>query len=346
MGLRLSGLNRYDATGKYRSTAMEVRQYIRPDVAASAIVHLSVLGLVFFFTEVHPFGSVTAEPIAVDIVTADQLEKAEAKIDQKPLFPSTDSLTKDDAAAAAPPGAPPAPQKASPPQKEASAPKDQPPKDQPPKEQKETSAQKKEARREAALQQQPSPQPQTQPPQQPQPQQLPAKQPDIPVPPPQAQSPPPPPSSSLGYVPPEPDVTVKYHVMLGLPPDLPVGAPPSSSGDKPGDGIDATASKKADLAASLIEDFRKHLKTCSKLPASVARSDNVRIKLRVIMLPSGKLATEPILIEGTASMKGLEMKQSAVQALTACQPYDMLPANRYGEWKVLDLSFTPDDFSS
>jgi hypothetical protein len=24
----------------------------------------------------------------------------------------------------------------------------------------------------------------------------------------------------------------------------------------------------------------------------------------------------------------------------------MLPANRYGEWKVLDLDFTPRDFSS
>jgi hypothetical protein len=24
----------------------------------------------------------------------------------------------------------------------------------------------------------------------------------------------------------------------------------------------------------------------------------------------------------------------------------MLPADRYGEWKVLDLSFTPQDFAS
>jgi hypothetical protein len=37
--------------------------------------------------------------------------------------------------------------------------------------------------------------------------------------------------------------------------------------------------------------------------------------------------------------------QSAISALQACQPYSMLPADKYGEWKSLDLSFTPQDFS-
>ena len=45
-------------------------------------------------------------------------------------------------------------------------------------------------------------------------------------------------------------------------------------------------------------------------------------------------------------MKALELKQSAVSALMACQPYAMLPQDRYREWRVLDLSFTPDDFVS
>jgi hypothetical protein len=316
---------------EYRSAAMEVRQYIRPDVAASAIAHLSVLGLVFFLSEVHPFGSVTAEPITVDIVTADQLEKTETRPDQSTAFPRTDSLTNDDAAAAPTDSASAAPQKAGPPQQQS-----------------ETSVQKTEARREAALQpQQPSPPVQPQPlPQLPsQPQQRAQPQSPLPVPQTQSQPPPPPASSSLGYVPATPDVTIKYHVFLGLPPDL-SAATPSSSGDKPGDGVDATASEKADIASSAITQFRQHLKTCSKLPASVAASDNVRIKLRVTMRPDGKLAAEPILIEGTASMKGLELKQSAVSALMACQPYAMLPADRYGEWRVLDLSFTPDDFTS
>jgi len=63
------------------------------------------------------------------------------------------------------------------------------------------------------------------------------------------------------------------------------------------------------------------------------------------MTPEGRLATDPILIEASASAKGPALMQSAISALKVCQPYAMLPADRYGEWKVLDLSFTPRDFA-
>jgi len=148
------------------------------------------------------------------------------------------------------------------------------------------------------------------------------------------------------YTPPEPDLTLKYHVMLGLPEDLPFPPKPVGSPDKPGDGIDATASSAANIASTAVTEFRRHLKTCSKLPVSIGASDNVIIKLRVLMTPDGRLARDPILIEASASTKGPLLMQSAITALQACQPYAMLPADRYGEWKVLDLSFSPRDFNS
>ena len=74
-------------------------------------------------------------------------------------------------------------------------------------------------------------------------------------------------------------------------------------------------------------------------------SDKIKIMLRVFMAPDGKLAAEPALIEASASAKGPALMQSAIGALQACQPYTMLPSDRYGEWKVLDLSFSPQDFS-
>jgi hypothetical protein len=148
------------------------------------------------------------------------------------------------------------------------------------------------------------------------------------------------------YAAPEPDLTLKYHVMLGLPADLPFPPKPVSSPDKPGDGIDATASSAADVASKVVAEFRHHLKTCSKLPVSMGASDNVIIKLRVLMTPDGRLARDPVLIEASASAKGPLLMQSAISALQACQPYAMLPADRYGEWKVLDLSFSPRDFRS
>jgi outer membrane biosynthesis protein TonB len=303
---------------------MNVRQYIRPDITASAIAHLSVLALVFFFTEVHPFGVVTAEPIAVDIVTPDEIGK-KAEPAPSPQLPSSDVIEGDKQASAGQPASAAA-------QAESVAlPPPQP---------------TRQNRKEAALQQKQQEQKQQVNPQ--------AKQPPQPQPQPQAaqQQPPPPPqpapSPSLGYTPPEPDLTIKYHVMLGLPEDMPV-TPPRSSGDKSkdksGDGGDATASTKADVSSSVIEQFRRHLKTCSKLPADVAPSDKVRVKLRIVMTPEARLAMDPILMEASASAKGPPLMQSAIAALNSCQPFTMLPPDRYGEWKVIDLSFTPDDFS-
>lgn len=147
------------------------------------------------------------------------------------------------------------------------------------------------------------------------------------------------------YKPPEPDLSVKYQVLLGLPPELPPAAPPQGR-DKGRDNFDAPATEAADIANNLVAQFRRHLRTCLKLPASLASSDDVRVKLRVLMTPEGKLAAEPLLIEASASMKGPLLMQGAVRALQACQPYAMLPKDRYGEWRVLDLSFTPQDFNA
>jgi hypothetical protein len=305
---------------------MNVRQYIRPDIAVSAIAHLSVLALVFVFTEVHPFGTVTAEPIAVDIVRLDEIG-TKVEPDLQPQLPSSDVAVGSKEASAAPAAS----------QAESVGP---PPQQQP----------TRQGRKEAALQQKQQEQKQQAKSQQssqatpPQPQSQPQATQQSPPPPPQ-----PAPSPSLGYTPAEPDLTIKYNVMLGLPEDLSV-APPKSAGDKTqdksGDGGDATASTKADVSSSVIEEFRRHLKTCSKLPASITPSDKVMVKLRVVMTPQGRLATAPILIAATASEKGPLLMQGAVAALNSCQPYSMLPPNRYGEWKVIDLSFTPDDFSS
>jgi hypothetical protein len=142
------------------------------------------------------------------------------------------------------------------------------------------------------------------------------------------------------FVPPEPDLSIKYHVLLGLPPEL----PPDLPNGKSGDDFDAPASRTADINSSVVTEFRRHLKKCSKLPESILPTDKLRITLRVLMTLDGKLATEPILIEASASAKGPALMKGAISALGACQPYAMLPADRYGEWRVLDLSFTPQDF--
>jgi hypothetical protein len=139
------------------------------------------------------------------------------------------------------------------------------------------------------------------------------------------------PQPPASWRPPEPDLSVKYQVNLGLP-------------ARRGDDFDAVAFTAAKVSTDDVAKFREHLKTCSVLPASIALNDKVTIRLRASFLPDGMLASAPLLIEASASAKGPLLMQAAIQALAACQPHAVLPADKYNEWKVLDLDFTPRDF--
>lgn len=293
------------------------------DLMASVFVHLMLLALIFLYSEVHQFDPVAADTVPVEIVTPQEVAQSELTPDPVPSpsptpelrLPSLDKpveSAKPEPSAQAP--APQTQQNAPPPQKQATPPAPKP-----------------------------SPTPQhaaaEPPPAAPTPQTPPMPQPMTPQ---QAASPPP------AYTQPEPDLSVKYNVMLGLPPDISVKPPADApSGAGPGkDNFDAAATEQADVGSSVAAEFRRHLKTCLKLPPMVSPGDDVRIKLRVFMKPDGKLAASPLLIEATASEKGPLLLKSATEALQACQPYAMLPRDRYGEWKVLDLDFTPRDFAS
>ncbi|NOJ49249.1 hypothetical protein [Bradyrhizobium archetypum] len=275
---------------------MELRRIIPSEITASAVAHVSLLTLLLLFSEVHPFGAVTAEQIPVEIVTPQDIPERPKQAQQQ--IPETR-------------------------QEPATTPQpDFPVMDKPATPSRPTPTEQPRPQKQAALA--PSP------PVDPQPAAASQSQ-----------------SLAPAYKPPEPDISIKYQVLLGLPPDL--SPLPPDSARLPNDGdddFDAPAIEAANISNGLIAEFRRHLKTCSKLPASLSGADDVKVKLRVLMTPDGRLAAEPILIEASASMKGPLLMQSAIRALSACQPYAMLPVDRYGEWKVLDLSFTPQDFSA
>jgi hypothetical protein len=313
---------------------MELRKLIRTDIAASAIAHLTLVGLIIVISEVHPFHAAPPETVSVDIVTPEQVKQEEAKaeekaneeVKEKPPEPPVDlKLPKLDVTEKAEQkqqvASQAAQQKAAP-----EPPQKQPPQSQPPKQ------------REANVRPQPQPQQQPSPPpaQQPPPQFPPPQQAQpAPAAMPEPQSAPPP-----AYQAPQPDVTVKYGVLLGLPPEL----PPEPKDAPKDDGGDAKDSIAAKLPPEIIAELRRHLRSCAKLPAGVSPTDNVNIKLRAVFATDGTLARPPILIQAPPSAKGVAIVKSAMSALESCQPYKMLPANLYEEWKVMDLPFSPRDF--
>src|ERR1700743_853117 len=97
-----------------------IRQYLRREIAASAIAHLSIVALVFVYAEAHPFVSAPPQSVNVDIVTPDEIEKKPepAPSPSPQLPPDLSALTKP----ADPPAPSPAAQPASPPPKQAARP--------------------------------------------------------------------------------------------------------------------------------------------------------------------------------------------------------------------------------
>ena len=257
--------------------AMNLRQIIPTDMTASALAHLSLLALVFLFSDVHPFGAVTAEPIAVDIVAPQDI--AEQARRKKPS-PRRRPNSSDTAAAAT------------------FARQDQ---------RRRARLRRGQTARRRSRRSRPR-----------------CRQHALP----RSHSRQPAPAATAGALRqrrptrrPSLISPSNISVLLGLPPDLVALAPSAVRRQEAATISTRPATKAADVASSVVAEFRRHLRTCSKLPAALTAADDVKVKLRVLMTPQGKLAAEPILIEASASAKGPLLMQSAISALQACQPY-------------------------
>ncbi len=315
---------------------MEPRHLIRAAIAASVLGHLALAAGVYF-ADAKPMEA-PDESVSVDLVTPQELAEVQKKADEAKSEPEPEKLPE--------PAKPefrlpdlttrPTLEEQKTPADTAAKPQASPQKSEP----QSAARQQQAAPAPSPPQQQSQPQPQ-QPPSPPPQQQ--AQAPSSPPPPPAAAQPPrqqqaalqspalqsPPPAAEQAPPQTDPDITVKYGVILGL----------------PGFG-GAPASEQADVAKTDIAAFHRHLKTCLKLPADVARNDDAMVKLRAMLSPDGRLVAEPTVIEVRRPAKAALLLQAAKHALEACQPYSMLPADKYNEWKVLDLPFTPQDFGT
>lgn len=278
---------------------------MRTGAAISVTAHVAALTAWLLLAGVRPFEPTTAEAITIDIVTPEEAPPLPKEPDYS--FPILDEKSQENSQAKSQEQAAQKQQQEAAPQQPADPPA---PAQNPP-------SKPKQDTKQAALQQQPE----QSKPAAPQPQQQQA----------QPQTPPPPqPEQEVPTA--APDITSKFGMMFTLP-------DAGASGD-----FDAKATAKANISREDAAALRAHLKTCSVLPRSVSPGDNVSVVLRVAFRKDGTLAAEPLLIEASASEKGPALMRGAIDALEKCQPYAMLPADRYDQWRMLDLSFAPKDF--
>jgi hypothetical protein len=81
--------------------------------------------------------------------------------------------------------------------------------------------------------------------------------------------------------------------------------------------------------------FRQRLVSCSKVPAGIGPGDRVIIRVRMSFNPDGSLSSRPRLVMPAPSAKEQALMASVTDALESCQPFTMLPPDKYKLWKTL-----------
>jgi hypothetical protein len=111
------------------------------------------------------------------------------------------------------------------------------------------------------------------------------------------------------------------------------------------DGLAPLAEVPADITADDISRFKAHLRKCWSPPAGLAGDPKLKVVLRVFLARNGALAQQPVLMAASASTSGPALVRTATSAMRRCAPFSFLPADRYKEWKVLDVTLSAGDMA-
>lgn len=282
-------------------------------IGFSVGLHAALLaGVLLFLSNPKPYASTPEPAIEVDVVTPEEAKLPEQKPEEKPQEKAEESILPSAQSTASASSA-----NSPPPQQAASAPQN------PAQPQSNAQAQprpEQQAQQQSPSQQQqpPSQQSQQQPNQQPAPQQAP--------PPPEAQQ-------SADQTPPR---ASRFEEVAS---QLRYGSRFANNTD-----FDAKATEQADLTGDQISNFKAKLKGCWRLDPKVANTSRAHVVLRVQLNIDGRVTGEPSLIEASASADGPAVMRAAMTAVTQCAPFD-LPRDRYQQWRVMDIRFTPAEMS-
>ena len=104
-----------------------------------------------------------------------------------------------------------------------------------------------------------------------------------------------------------------------------------------GGGFVAPPVDSSFVGYDFTEPFRELVSSCGALPRGISPNENISVAVRVFLNRDGTLAAAPKLLESNPSAKQQALIQSFASALQKCQPYTMLPQDRYKQWRMLDL---------
>ena len=102
-----------------------------------------------------------------------------------------------------------------------------------------------------------------------------------------------------------------------------------------------TADARMNKFTEGVREFKAQVKKCLTLPPGVAPNQRIKMVIRVELTRQGALAQDPAVMDAANPTIGYPLMQSVMRALRQCAPYS-LPPDKYKEWRVLDIDFSPD----
>lgn len=124
------------------------------------------------------------------------------------------------------------------------------------------------------------------------------------------------------------------------PPTQPTTHTGPSAGERQGNDTVLTASEIA-MIGSLIKQHIKN-QDCWHFQAGAVGAKDLAVKLELRFQPDGRLAAEPRVANASSNPQFGFAAESAIRAVKACEPFNMLPAEKYATiWKHMYFTFDP-----
>jgi hypothetical protein len=121
-------------------------------------------------------------------------------------------------------------------------------------------------------------------------------------------------------------------------------APPANA--KPAEttrrGIGDQNALTMDIKDALLTQMRQ----CWNVPVGAPHPEQLIVQVRVFLAPDGSLAQKPQLEPATLSAANANpymrtAAEAALRAVSVCEPYKHLPADRYDTWREIVMTFDP-----
>ena len=144
--------------------------------------------------------------------------------------------------------------------------------------------------------------------------------------------------------PPQPQFSVDSVLALldSRAPKAPPAPPQAEIAETPQKGLGAQTASTIDLRDALLAQIRE----CWNVPVGAPTPEKLIVQVRVFLARDGSLAQPPLLEPQTraAAASNPYMRtaaEAALRAVNVCEPYKLLPTDRYDAWREIVMTFDP-----